>query len=346
MPTVLDYLSAPEFTADNLTEAINVPPMVTGRPAQMGLFRDRPIATTYVKLGIREDEITLIPSRERGGEHNKAMRNGEGELLLGVPHFPLDDAITPMDLQNLLAFGEAQVFRTLAGVYNDKLASLRSKHDMTLSHLEWGALRGNVIDGEGKVLANLFTEFGVTQTVENFAFGTATTDVAARARAVKAAIRTALRGTPAGGVRILAGATWFDAFVGHTSVREAMQYYPAGGQLNPARDDVADVFPFAGVTVERIDEDYPFRQPDGTLAIQDAVPATEAIALPLGTDYFRRYIAPPDTIQDANRAPNPANRIFVSTDTRPHGKGQEIHTESNVLPICTRPQLLVRLTMT
>ena len=48
--------------------------------------------------------------------------------------------------------------------------------------------------------------------------------------------------------------------MGHATVREALKYYP-DGTLNPMRDDISDTFAYAGWTVERIDEDYPFRQP-------------------------------------------------------------------------------------
>lgn len=316
---------------------------MTGRPAQLGIFTDTPIATTYVRLGLREDVITLIPARERGGEHNKNMRDGLGELILSIPHFPLDDKITPGDLQNLTVYGVERVFQTLAGVYNQKLVSMRAKHDLTFSHLDWGALRGLIVDGEGKTLVNLFSEFGITQDVVNFALGTAAFDVAGRTRVLKENIRRHLRGTPARGVRVLAGGAFFDAYVGHTSVREAYRNLP--NAVSPDRDDIRDTFTHAGVTIERVDEDYPFRQPDGTLAILDAVPSNEAIAIPLGTPYFKRYIAPPDSIVEANRAPNPEAKIFVSTDDLPHGKGQEIHSESNLIPICQRPQLIQRLTM-
>ena len=62
MATVLDYLNAPEFTDDRITEAINVAEYTTGRPAQLGIFRDVSIPTTYVKLSVSEDEIAIIPS--------------------------------------------------------------------------------------------------------------------------------------------------------------------------------------------------------------------------------------------------------------------------------------------
>src|SRR3712207_2307612 len=101
MGTVLDLLNAPEFADGRLTEAINGPPAVTGRPQQLGLFTDKPITTTYVNVGIQDGELTIIPTRERGGPGNKNMRGGRSAVIMPVPHFPLDDAITPSDLQNL-----------------------------------------------------------------------------------------------------------------------------------------------------------------------------------------------------------------------------------------------------
>ena len=344
MSTVLDFLSAPEFSDARLTETINIPPYETGRLAQIGLFSDVPIPTTYVRLEVNGDEITLIPAIERGGPSNKNMGEGTGHTFFQIPHFPLDDAITPSDLQNIMAFGEDYVFQTLEGVYNRKLMSIRGKHDATHSHLDWGAIRGNVVDARGRVHANLFTQFGITQEVQNFALGTSTTDVAALNRAVKSKVRRQLRGSPAGGVRVFASPEWFDSYVSHATVKEALKYYP-GPTPNPARDDVADVFNYAGLSIERIDEEFQYRQADGTFAVQDAIPANEAIAIPLGTDLFKRYIAPPDTLPTANRAPNPTDKVHVSTEDLKHGKGRDIHTESNVLPICTRPGVMIRLTM-
>ncbi len=342
MATPLDLLRAPAFAADRLTESINVPDYVTGRPAQLGIFRDTPINTTYVKASIAEGEITIIPSRERGGPANKNMREDLREVQFGIPHFPLDDAITPSDLQNLLVYGSAYVFQTLGNVFNNKLEAIRTKHDATHSHLDWGALNGLVLDASGRTLLNLFTTFDITQTVVPFALDTASTEVAAKNRVVKAAIRKALRGTGSTGVRILAGTNFFDKYVGHTSVKEGLKYY-AGPTPNPSRDDVNDAFNFAGVTIERVDEDFRYRQADGTFATREAVADNEAIAIPLGTPFFKRYIAPPDTIQDANVPPS--TKVFVSTDELPHGKGLDLHTESNVLPVCLRPDLIVKLTV-
>ncbi|MCW2854364.1 MAG: major capsid protein [Nocardioides sp.] len=343
--TPLDYLTAPEFADRRLTEAINVPPYRTGRLGQLGLFADTPISNTFVRIGITDGEITIIPARERGGPANKNMRGDRAETILSVPHFPLDDAVTPSDIQNLMVYGADFVMETLARVYNEKLALMRSKHDATHAHLDWGALNGLIIDGENKLLADLYETFGLEQEVMPFALADAQTDIAAMNGALKAVIRRHLRGAPATGVRVFASSTWYDAYIRHASIREALKYYPVAGQRNPAHDDIADEFNFAGLTVERIDEEFPVRLPDNTFAIRPAVLANEAIAIPLGTSYFKRYVAPPDTIYDANRPPAPNAKIFVSTDELPHGKGRDVHTESNVLPVCLRPQIMVRLTL-
>lgn len=344
MPTPLDLLNAPEFADRRLSEAINIAPYVTGRPAQLGIFTDTPIATTYVRLAIKDGMITIIPARERGGPANKNMRGDVKETLVSIPHFPLGDAISPADIQNLHAFGAEQQMLTLAGVVNDKLTSIRGKHDATWNHLDWGALNGTVLDAEGKELVNLWEKFGITQTSVNFSLGTPTTNIAGKNGEVKSLIRKALRGTPSSGVIVLAGTAWYDTYVGHEFVRKAVENY-AGSTPNPARDDVADQFRFRGLTIERIDEEFQTHLGNGTFEAYPAIAEDEAIAIPLGTPFFKRYVAPPDTIQDANNAPAPGEKVFVSTDDLPHGKGKDIWTESNVLPICQRPDLMIKLTL-
>lgn len=345
MSTVLDYLKADEFADDNLTEAINVAPYTTGRAAQLGIFTDTPIYTTYVRLSVEEDELTVIPARERGGETNYNMRNDRSGVQFNIPHFPLDDAITPSDIQNLTVWGTDHVMASLEDVYNDRLTAMRGKHDLTHSYLDWGALNGVVMDGEGKVLLNLYDKFDLTENVVDFNLDDVNTAVSDKNREAKGIIRKELRGTASTGVIALAGKNFFDNYVKHPNVLSELRAYP-GTTANPARDDIQDRFSFAGITLERIDEEYKVRQANGTLISKKAVPDDEAILLPLGTPYFKRYVAPPDTLSGANRKPAPDAKIFVSTDDLPHDKGREIHTESNVLPICVRPPLLVRLRLT
>ena len=342
MATPITYLTHPDFADDRLTQVINVPPYKTGRPAQLGIFKDEPIRTTYVRLGIQEDELFVIPARERGGEVNVAMRGDRAGVEFVIPHFPLLDKITPSDIQNVIAWDSDGVFETVQGVYMQRLESLRGKHDLTHSYLDWGALNGIVTDVSGRQLANIYEEFDISETVVEFDLETADTDIAALNRDVKARIRKELRGTAATGIRALAGPEFYDKYVSHPFVMEQLKAY-AGQTPNPTRDDVQDTFTFAGLTLERIDEDYQYRQSDGTFITKRAIPDDEALVVPLGTPYFKRYGAPPDTMSGANKRPEATDKVFVSTKTLDHDKGVEIHTESNVLSIVTKPQLMVRL---
>lgn len=342
MSTAIRYLDSPEFADDQLTASINVPPYKTGRPAQLGIFADTPISTTYVRLGIEEQELTVIPARERGGESNLNMSGGKNGVTFDIPHFPLDDAIKPADIQNLNKWGSDHIMLGLEDVYNTKLEQMRAKHDLTHSYLDWGALNGQVLDGEGKLLLDLWDTFDLAETGFAIPLDTADILVSDYNRLIKARLRKELRGTAASGVRVLAGANFFEKYVRHPNVREEQRAYKGDG-MNPGRDDIEDIFVFAGLTLERVDEEYGVRQANGTLVKKPAIDPDEAVVIPMGTPFFKRYIAPPDTLSEANHKPE--NKVFVSTETLPHDKGKEIHTESNVLSICVRPQLMIRLTI-
>lgn len=343
MATPMDYLTAPDFTSDALTEAINIAPYQTGRPAQLGIFTDTPIPTTYVRIGVQERDLVLIPARERGGESNLNIRpDKKGVAGFSVPHFPLGDTIKPSDIQNLVAWDSEYVMESLTSVYMQRLDDLRDKHHVTHSHLDWGALNGVVIDATGKTIVDIYDEFDITPTLLDFEIDDLSTDVSKKNADAKAMIRKELRGAPATGMRALAGPTFYDMYVRHPFVRDALAQY-AGQTPNPNRDDVQDVFTFAGLTLERIDEEFSYRQPDGTLVTRKAVPDDEAILVPMGTPYFKRYVAPPDTLSGANRRPKIEDKIFISTKELGHDKGIDIHSESNVLPLCTRPSLMIRL---
>jgi hypothetical protein len=342
--TPLDVLRAPEFASDRLSESINIPPFVTGLPSRLGIFSDRPMRTTYVKLEVKDNEIAIIPSMQRGGPANKNMRGGTATTMFPIPHFPLDDALGPEDLQNIIAFGTDNAFVTAADVLNDKLTDMRTKHDQTLNHLEWGALKGNILDAKGIVLLNTYSQMGVAQPTHDFQLSSNTLDIAGRNRSLKEKIRVALRGSYANRVVLLSGATFFDTYVAHPGIKEALKAY-RGDAPNPAREDIDDTYSFAGLTLYRVEEEFNVRNEDGSYTALPAVEADEAIALPMGTQLFRRYLAPPDTIATANQAPSPANRVHVSTAELPHGKGLDIHTESNALPVCVRPDVMVKITM-
>ena len=73
------------------------------------------------------------------------------------------------------------------------------------------------------------------------------------------------------------------------------------------------------------------------------IAAGEAHAFPVGTiDTFGTYVAPADFNETVNTLGQP---LYAKQDSRKFERGTDLHTQSNPLPMCHRPGVLVKLTM-
>ena len=63
---------------------------------------------------------------------------------------------------------------------------------------------------------------------------------------------------------------------------------------------------------------------------------------PLGTvDTFGTYLAPADFNETVNTLGQP---LYAKQEPRTFGRGTDLHSQSNLLPICHRPEVLVKAT--
>jgi hypothetical protein len=184
-------------------------------------------------------------------------------------------------------------------------------------------------------------EFGVTQKSVDFVLGTATTDVKAKAREVVSYFEDNLQGETMTGVHVFASPGWYEKFIGHAKVEETFKYYD--GANNLLRQDVRRGFPFHGLTIEEHRGAASYLQEDGTYETRKFIPDGEAIAVPLGTsDTFRTFFGPADFIDAVNTL---GEEIYVrqAMDTE-FNRWVKLHSQSNPIPLVTRPKLIVRLT--
>jgi hypothetical protein len=73
------------------------------------------------------------------------------------------------------------------------------------------------------------------------------------------------------------------------------------------------------------------------------IAAGEAHAFPLGTiDTFSTYVAPADFNETVNTL---GQELYAKQAPRKFERGTDLHTQSNPLPMCHRPGVLVKLTM-
>ena len=252
-----------------------------------------------------------------------------------IPHIPHDDVILPEEIQGIRAFGTENELEAMANVVTDHLQSMRNKHAITLEHLRMGALKGNILDADGSTLYNLFDEFEITPKTVNFALGTASTDVKKKCLEVLRYIEDNLRGEFMTGVHCLVSPEFFDALTSHSKVKEAYERWEEGAAL---RNDMRSGFTFGGITFEEYRGQA--TDPDGNT--RRFIASGEGHCFPTGTaESFVTYFAPADFNETVNTLGLP---LYAKQCPRKFDRGTELHTQSNPLPLCLRPGVLVKLT--
>jgi hypothetical protein len=250
-----------------------------------------------------------------------------------IPHIPHDDVVLPEEVQGLRAFGSENDLEALSNLIARKLQNMRNKHAITLEHLRMGALKGVILDADGSTLYNLYTEFDITPKTVNFALTTNTTEVLLKILEVKRHIEDNLRGEFMTGIYCLCSQGFFDALTTHAKVKEAFQYFQRSQQLG---NDYRAGFTFGGITFE----EYRGQATDVAGNVRKFIADDEAHFFPLGTaSTFRTYLAPADFNETANTLGMP---LYAKQAPRKFERGTDVHTQSNPLPICLRPEVLVK----
>ena len=219
------------------------------------------------------------------------------------------------------------------------LQTMRNKHAITLEHLRMGALKGVILDADGSTLYNLYTEFGITRQDRRFALDpTRPPRCCEGASRSKRHIEDNLQGRVHDRHHVpLLGEDFFDALTTHPKVEGGLQ--PLAGRAGSAFGHTAPASPSAASPSRNIaagrpscrDVEQVRRRRRGAL-----LPAGNAIT-------FATYFAPADFNETANTLALP---LYAKQEPRKFDRGTDLHTQSNPLPICQRPAVLVKLVMT
>lgn len=294
------------------------------------------IATTTLLVEQSNGTLNIVRSRERGAPADKVKADKRALRSFVIPHIPVEDVLLPEDYQNVRAFGSDAGLETAASILAAKLQKMKNVIDQTREHLRAGALKGIILDADGSTLYNLYTEFGIVAKTVDFALDDDETDVGAKCREVKRHIETNLKGESMTGIRVMVDGTFFDALVSHPSVEKAFASYSAMNQ-NLA-DDYRRGFRFNGLIFEEYAATWTDK--DGTARL--AIASGEGHAFPEGTgSVFEEVVAPGNFIEAANTIGLP---YYASQEPRKHNAGIDLWAESNPLPICKRPEVLVKVT--
>lgn len=338
---VIDGFSDREFKVDELTTIINKVPNKYGLVTNLGIFpAPKPISTTYVALERKNWTLNLLPASERGAPGTKGSVGKRDRKLFEIPQITHEDSVKVADVQNLRAFG-SYAPQMLEDLVTEKLVTMASKHAITHEWYRVNALQGRVLDSDGSTMIDLYDEFDITQPVA--AFGAASSKVSL-IRTIKRQMERSLQGEVMSGVACLASYEFMEMLFADTAIlaayNAAMAAWQAFIAMNPTLSDRRFSFTVQEVTFMEYDGTASSPNPDGTSTVRRFIPSGDAIFFPLGTQSSAQQWAAPGDFKEALNMPG--QTLYAKMKGDGWDREQQILTQSNVLPLWVRPELLVR----
>jgi hypothetical protein len=207
--------------------------------------------------------------------------------------------------------------------------------DATLEHLRVGAIKGQILDADGTaVIYDLFTEFGVTAYTEiDFDLDNASPAPGAvkkKCHDIRRKIEDELGVVPYDHIHAMCGPDFFDDLITHPEVEKAYERWLDGAFLRQGQ--ARGSFEYAGIL---------FEEYRGKVGSVDFTDAAKAYFFPVGVPgLFRQYNAPADFVETANTIGLP--RYAKQAVDQQFARWVMLHVQSNPLPICTRPRVLIK----
>ena len=339
MPIVRSYGNAFEVVdrTDNLLEIPNNWNLFDA----LNLFTEQSVTSPTLTLEKIVESGGVLLDSVRGTRHMQNKDYTRELRSFVIPHFTLDDYITPEDIQGKRAYGSEQV-ETLDAVRMRKLERIRRAHDWTREIARAQLITaGTVYSPNGTTgTQNYFTEFSITQKTVDFVFGTSTTDIRGKIEEVIAHIQdNVLNAGVYENIIAVCSPTWFKALINHATVVDAYNSYaseaePLRKRLNaPGLDARFRSFSHAGIT---------FIEYRGSLGGTTLVTANRAYAFPVRVpDLFETYYAPAGKFDLVNTL---GEKMYAFEYRDPRGEKHEIQTETNFINVLRRPNCIVELT--
>jgi hypothetical protein len=326
-----DVFSSSGFGVISLSQKISVMPNQYGLLTSMGLFTPEPVSNRVVAVDFDPVTLTILPQKPWGSSGTANKGEKPYTKAFSIPHFPLEDAIMAGDLQSIRMPGGNDTV-TASYLMDKKLREMKSKLEQTTEWLQLGALKGSITDGLGTVIYNPYTDFGISQEEPSFELDVAGTDVPALCVAAKRLILAALKGESITGISALCSDEFYDAFIAHSSVKDAYKYFQTN---RPPSSDQTTSFEFGGIKWIN----YTGSVTNAAGSSVPMVTADKALIFPTGTSAFKLWYAPADYMETVN---TPGLPFYARQQVMDYNKGVNVETQTNPFPICLKPACILK----
>lgn len=346
---VLDQSAGVIGRVVDMSATINLIPMEWGLVNQLGVFRDEYGTQKTFMIPIYEEEEAGLLTDRGFEEGRNVQRQGERGGMFGkVPHFPIDDAIKPADLDGYLApgtvLGAGMQMESVARLRAVKMEGLRKKHALVKEFARTNALvTGDVYAPNGTIKTNygntinMYIEWGITRDQVTLNLAPTVDPLVSVSELYGKMQDAAKQGDALDGYMVICSPELFQTLIQHPYIRDVYTHanqYPQAreilvGRLGSGRFDKRyRQFEYGNIT---------FVEYRGVLGGQRAIPSGEGVALPLGSSLGFLQHAPAQRLDTINQVAQDSY-YFEYGDEK---KGIiELMSETNFAAILERPDLV------
>ena len=329
--------------------SINLIPNQWGLTQRLGLFVPK-YGTQKTIMIARTTEADHLMVDRNWDERNPTISGGQKDwLTLPIPHYPVDDAILPNDIDGVIDFdslvqGGLQL-ETVEKKRVEKMNRIRRAHATLLEMARLQVLKnGTVYAPNGTVNINYYTEYGVSRQTIGLDLASTTVRPQVGIEKAIAALQDGLQtGEIVTGFVALCSPTFFAALTSNAFVQEQYLYFARGGQQD-------------GLTIGRLTAGAPldgrYRTFDyggvlwievrGSVAGVPYVEEDEAYMFPLGTENFETHFAPANRLSTVNTT---ALESYYFEYINTKDDIIELMTETNFLNVLRRPDQVITLSV-
>lgn len=342
--SVLDIFDQDAFSVTTMSDAMREVKYVPGFISKLGLFQSTSIDTLDIAIEKdAEQNFFIVPASPRGGPGKTFGKNRRSMRKLSVPHFQVDDAVYADEVQGVRAFGEERAVETFQGRFARRGQEVRQSFALTEEYHKLTVItQGKLLDADGSVLYDYYTEMGETQPAEVpwdlSAASPARGVLRQQATDLSRAMGAALGGLPFSGILALAGNGFWDKLIKHKEVYDTYMGHSGAATLRQAALAINSQSVQTGAWGMFPLFDILWVNYRGGLGV--AVADDEVKFVPMGVPgLFRSVFAPADYIETVNTA---GLELYIKQFRMQNDKGISLEYQNNVIHYCTRPRVLMR----
>lgn len=334
------------YNNTEMTQAINILPAQFGQMEAEGYFPPKPLATKYFKVAINNGVVTALPVTGDGPA--TLARHGSKEVrIFEVPQIKHQDDVLAEDIASWLDLSNgSEDPETFDNLFNERLAELKLKFELTRELMRISALKGAIVDGRGTEILNLFDAFEISKKIVYFDLDNESSDFQANCDLVYQLITQDLSDETMTTVIVKVSRQWFNKMIKRADVKQYWLNAQQALELANVMRGRDGAYRPRSLTVHNITfEEISAVIPMWGGTNQPAIAATKGHAYPGGTlRTHMTFVAPPKDIRVLNgKKANVNDWIHLTQEPMKHGEGVEILGRANIMPMWNRPKLLVEL---